>query len=152
MDDLVTSKRHEVFLENVLSGKTLKEAGMKAGFSTPERDAYPILAEMTTRNWFKKRVRGRAETEGLAVCYEYLISVVRDTTADRRIRVDAAKFVYSHHMPAPKALEASPDSEKNPSEMSNEELRQFIEQSEAELANRATPIGSTPAKTLDMLD
>lgn len=148
MNELTISNRHEVFLEGVLSGMELDKAGKKAGFVHPARDAYPLLAEPQTRAYFKKKIRGKAETEGLAVAYAYLIQVIRDTTVPTRTRVDAAKFVYGTHMPAVKATEANPEGEKSPSEMSNEELRQFIEQGEAELAERATPVNPDPLNAL----
>lgn len=147
LQSITPSDRHVAFVEGVLAGKELDKAGKDAGFKLPARDAYPILATPEVRQYVRKKLRGRAETEGLAVTYNFLISVVRDESADKRLRVDCAKFIYAHHMPAHKALEVPSDDEKSPSEMSNEELARFISENDPALANakaeaaaRASPI------------
>jgi len=148
MNDLSITDRGKVFVDAVLSGLPLHVAGKKAGYVHPERDVYPVLSDLRTRSYFRKQIRGKAETEGLAVAYNYLIEVIRDTTKDTRVRLDAAKFVYAHHMPAHKALEAVADVDKSPTEMTNEELRRSIEEGERELSERAKPV----PQGLDMLD
>lgn len=122
-------------------GKSLAEAGKLAGFSTPHRDLAPHVAEPAVRAWVRKHMRGRLEVEAAPAAYSYLLTVLRDEKADRRLRIDVAKFLYAAagYTP-PKAQEAAPDGEKQPSEMTSDELRQFIQEGEAELANRATPI------------
>lgn len=136
---IVSAQRSAVFLNEILEGKQLHIAAEKAGYSTPARDAYPLLLDEKVRKSFRKAIRGRAETEGLAVCYNYFIEVIRDTNNDKRLRLDAAKFLYGTHMASQKALDSAPDEKKDIESMSTSELHDFIKDTEAELANRALP-------------
>lgn len=136
---IANSSRSEVFLRAVLEGEQLFIAAEKAGYTHAKRDAYPLLLDEKVRKQFRKAVRGRAETEGLAVCYNYFIEVIRDVNNDKRLRLDAAKFLYGTHMASQKALEPANIDEKDISAMSPQELREFIAQAEGELANKAKP-------------
>lgn len=140
MNDLTTADREAKFLKGVYEGLRLDEAAKNAGYTHGSRDAYPILARPETRKYFKKVIRGRAETEGLSVAYGFLIETVRDEKAPKKDRLDAAKFLYANNMAAPKAVEIPDEKEeKDINSMSNEELRSFIETVEGELSDRAAP-------------
>lgn len=136
------AKRQAVFLQEVMKGATLPDAGKAAGVANPSRDCYPLLNQPEVRKQIRRTIRGLADTEGLSVAYAYIIRVIRDEKEDKRLRLDAAKFIYSSALPALKAVETPNDDDKPTGEMTNEELRAFIEQSESELANRAKPIES----------
>lgn len=139
MNELTISNRHQDFLEHVLAGNPLDVAGKKAGFSSPQRDAYPVLNHPEVRKRFTKIVQGKAVTEGLVVCYNYFVELVRDTNRPDKIRLDAAKFLYAHHMPGVKAEEAANTQDKSVSEMTREELHNAIQSIESELGARAEP-------------
>jgi len=141
MKNKLISKRHEVFIEGLLAGEGLTKAGKKAGFTTPSRDAAPIIVAPAVRAHIRKRMRGRLEAEGAPAAYVLLFNTMTDESEDKRLRVDIAKFLYqtAGYTP-PKALEPERDGDKAASEMSSEELRKFIEDGERELAERATPV------------
>lgn len=144
MNDLTIADRESQFLKGVYDGLPLDEAAKKAGYTHGSRDAYPILSRPEVRQYFKKTIRGRAETEGVSIAYGFLIDVIRDTKATKKERLDAAKFLYANNLAAPKALDAPDEKkEKDINQMSSQELRQFIESVEGELADRATPIEDT---------
>lgn len=144
MEKALPSVRHEAFFEGVLAGKSLTKAAKDAGFTNPDRDAAPIIVAPQVRQYVRKRLRGRLEVEGAPAAYILLYNTMQDARQDIKLRVDIAKFLYScaGYTP-PKAQDAPPDQEKLPSEMTTEELRQFIEQGENELANRAKPISAS---------
>jgi phage terminase small subunit len=151
MDNLALTNKQQDFVNGVMAGKELDVAAREAGFTHAYRDAYPILGELKTRAYFRKKIRGKHETEGIAVAYNFLISVIRDEKADKRLRLDAAKFVYGNALPAPKAGDPVDDTKKDISEMTPEELRTFIEQGEAELAGKAILINPRPQAVEDLL-
>lgn len=139
MNNIEITNRENVFLAGVMEGHRPEEAAKKAGYTHGSRDAYPLLGQKKVRDYFKKIIIGQAETEGIAIAYNYLITIIRDKDADKRLRADCAKFIYAQHVPAQKALEASNPDEKAITEMSPQELKQYIDDIENELSNRALP-------------
>ncbi len=127
---------HIAFIGFVMEGTPLDIAAKKAGFSTPARDAYPCLLEPEVLRVFRRMVSSKAGTEGLSVCYNYFIEVIRDTNRPDKQRLDAAKFLYAHHMPAAKAQEVATTEVKSVSDMNNQELEGFITHLETEFKNR----------------
>lgn len=144
MENTLPSTRHEIALEGLLAGKSLQEVGKIAGFSTPSRDLVPLIVAPQTRQYVRKRMKGRLEVEGAPAAYVLLYSVMMDVKHDIKLRVEIAKYLYAAagYTP-PKAQDAASDHEKLPSEMTPDELRRFIDEAEAELAQRAIPLNDT---------
>lgn len=139
MKHLVITDKHNTFLEGVLSGDRIDVAAKKAGFGNPTQDAYPILTHPEVQRRFIRVIRGKANTEGLVSCYNYLVEVVNDKTQLPRARIDAAKFLYAHHMPSVKAEEAQSTYIKPVNEMNNQELDDYISKMADTLKQRLIP-------------
>ena len=139
--ELITGKR-EAALALMLEGDSMTVAAGKAGISTPARDLMPVIMSPQVRQHFFKHVRGRLEAEAAPAAYKLLYRTMTDESKDLRLRVDIAKFMLpiAGYQP-PKAAEARPDdvAEKEPSQMTTEELKRMIEDGEAVLASRAKP-------------
>lgn len=146
------SDRHQVFVEELMNGAGIKEAGRKAGFSTPSRDAVPIIIEPIVQRVARKHMRGKLELEAAPMAYKILMELMQDPQADKRLRADIAKYLHSTAGYTPPKAAESPDGdlrEKAPHEMTSEELHRFIEDGEAVLKERVVDV--TPPSLEDML-
>ena len=144
MENSLPSVRHEIALEGLLAGKSLQEVGKIAGFTHAARDLVPLIVAPQVRQYVRKRMKGRLEVEGAPAAYNLLYNAMMDVKNDIKLRVEIAKYLYAAagYTP-PKAQDAAPDHEKQPSEMTTDELRRFIEEGEQELAQRAVPLNDT---------
>lgn len=143
LQTVTSQERMNTALALMAEGEELHKAGEKAGFSNPRAQLYPAIRNSIVQRGIKGFLKARLQVEASPIAYKFLLSVLTDTSADKKLRVEVAKFLMSvaGYNP-PKAQEAPADdtSEKPPEEMTNEELRQAIEKIEQELGNRATPI------------
>lgn len=152
MNNLALSNRHQVFVEMLVEGNAILESGEKAGFALPGRDAAPLTMERNVQAYIKRRIRGKLLCNGAPTSYQYLINLLNGERATIGQKIEIAKFLLTiSGYVAPKAEEQPSEMDKQPTEMTDEELRQSIEQGEAELAARATPILQTAAQSLDSL-
>lgn len=148
---VVISPRHQVFVQALLDGEGIMKAGKTAGFSTPTRDALPIIVEPVIQRLARKNMRGKLELEAAPMAYRVLMEIMNDPTTDRRLRADVAKYLHTAAGYVPPKAADSPDDanrEKAPHEMTTEELHRFIEDGEKELADRAEPVQSGIADML----
>lgn len=142
MEDIGLEEKKNGFIEDCLAGKGTAKAAERAKFASPAKTINQVVSSVKTRKYVRSAIQGRLEVEGGPMAYYYMLRVLKDETADRRLRLDTAKYLFAAagYTP-PKAAEApKQQDDKAFSEMTNEELRQFIERTESELANRATPI------------
>lgn len=146
MELQVISDRHHVFVEHLLNGSGIAEAGRIAGFKKPARDAVPVIVEPIIQRLARKQMRGKLELEAAPAAYKVLFDLMMDKTTDKRLRSDIAKYLHSAagYTP-PKAADAPDDAnrEKAPHEMTTEELHRFIEDGEAEMKARTIDVTPT---------
>jgi hypothetical protein len=153
MDYLATSShtdKFSAFVHNMGEGYGATEAAERAGVANPRANGMMRRAlEPATRKIIRNSLRGRIDIEAAPMAYRFLLSVLQDATAPKGLRVEVGKFFIGHSIAAPKALEEDNGHEKNPSEMTNEELRANLAKSDAELARRNMVIDVTPAQAID---
>lgn len=146
------SPRHQMFIEHLMEGDGIKVAAKKAGFSTPSRDAVPMIVSPLVQRIARKNMRGKLELEAAPAAYKVLFDMMMDTTTDKRLRADIARYLHTSagYVP-PKAAEApdDPNREKAPHEMTTEELHKFIEDGESELKGRMVDV--TPSQAIESM-
>lgn len=142
LQNQLISQQHTVFFEAMADGESIVNAGKKAGFTNPYRDAWPMAVEPVVQRMVRKRMRGKLELEAAPQAYRVLMNLMHDPATDKRLRADIAKYLHTAagYVP-PKAAESPDDSnrDKAPHEMTTDELHRFIEDGEAVLADRALP-------------
>lgn len=141
MEDIGTAEKDQAFIELSLTGMTADKAAKKAGFSNPSRDTQRVVSNAKTRKYVRSMMIGRLDVEGAPLAYALMIRVMNDPMAEIKLRIDIAKYLFAAagYTPPKAAEPPKADDERAFSEMTSEELRQFIEKTEAELANRAFP-------------
>jgi phage terminase small subunit len=85
----------------------------------------------------------------------FVISLLEDQGADKRLRFDAAKDIMSRGGFAPGDIKAAAAAVKDLHELSPDELRAMLNETESELANRAKAIEVAPqlgASSLQVID
>ena len=136
-------------IESLADGDGIPVATGKAGFTDVVREVLPRILTPKARQYVRNSVRGRIDVEASPEAYRALVRILRDAKAPMGMRIDVAKFFISHSIAAPKALEEDNGHEKNPSEMTNDELRASLAKSDAELARRNMVIDVTPTQAID---
>lgn len=138
MQNIELSDKAEIFIREIMRGHAIKAAAKKAGFTHPERDAYPLLLDRRIQSLVKRRTRARLLVEGAPQAYEFLLKSMHDESVDMRLRIVCAKELFAGGVPPLKAIEDETDpGDKDARQMTREELRAFIAEGEAELARRA---------------
>ena len=129
-------------VRHVGAGRELAEAASLAGYTFPEDAAALFRRDPRFALSLHQEMQRRIAIEGAPLSLGLLLTVVKDGTADPRLRVVAARDLIDRagHI-APKAMESAVrDRVKDPHEMTTEELRDFVDAGEAELADRAKPV------------
>jgi hypothetical protein len=144
------ASKFSVFVQNMGEGYGITESAKRAGVPDPYSNGMVAKAlEPATRKLIRSSVRGRVDIEASPIAYRFLLSVLQDNTVAKGLRVEVGKFFMSHSIAAPKAIEEDSGHEKNPSEMSNEELRRLVAASDEEMVKRRLLIDATPTQTID---
>lgn len=145
------SGKEQKLIDNLAAGQGLQKAAKNADIGKPDRALLPLALMPQVRKYVRTTVRGRIDVEASPEAYHYLMRVLRDERHTPQLRVDVAKYLLSHSIAAPKAKEEDNEHEKNPSEMSNAELRQYIGSIEGELVDRNMLIDASPPQSIDDL-
>lgn len=132
-------EKNKKFLELISEGFSKADAARMAGFSTPSRDAYPLLMTEEAAQYIKRRIQLRIRSEIVPEAMEIALSIMRNPkTSDRtRWSIIQTLLAYGADIVAPKAGEG--EDGKAPEAMKSEELREFIAMAEGELARRVKP-------------
>lgn len=152
MVQLVENQRDKAFIDLIVEGKSVAEAGKALKIADPDVKVNHLIARPEVRQYVFKHLRGRVEVEAAPAAYKLLYRTMVNEKIDLRIRIDIAKHLFNAAgYIAPKAQEAKADDlkDKEPSQMSSEELRRSIVEWEGVLAARAKP--TQQAKSLDDL-
>ena len=129
----------------------MKEAAKLAGF-TPEfgfeafQDAIRNKHACTLA---RQVTRGKIDIEGAPAAYRVMLELLHNEQTPASIRVDIAKFLINHSVPAPKAIEEGGEAEKEISEMSREELQALIRQTDVAMIEQGLMVDATPAQAFD---
>lgn len=152
MANIQVSNRAQNFVDLILDGGGLHESAVKAGYhpSQVHRDATPVLYDRMMKMVARQRMEAKLQFEAAPIAYKVILEMAQDEKAPKSVRLDAAKYLHSvaGYTP-PKAQEAVAPTkhDKDLNDMTTEELRQYIQDGETALANRATDI--TPAQGID---
>lgn len=93
--------------------------------------------------------------EAVPMAQAFVISLVNDEKADKRLRFDAAKDIMTRGGYAAADIKAAQSATKDLHEMSRDELRAMLDGTETELANRAKQVEVAPllvASSLQVID
>lgn len=145
----VVSTKLQNFINALAEGHGVMKAGEMAGYTTPYRDALPYALAPAVREMCRKHIRGKLDIEASPVAYRFLMWVLQDEKALTSQRVEVAKFLLSHSVAAPKAKDESEDNDKEPSDMSTAELREYLAKLNAESVKRGELIDATPMQVID---
>lgn len=142
MQELVIDDKLQRFINGLDEGLGIVQAGKAAGYSNPYRDAMPYVDAPAVRKMVRQKIRGRIDLEASPAAYRVMLSILLEKTSPSQQRIEIAKFLIAHSLPAPKAKESPDDDEnqKSARDMTNDELRAILSQSEDELASRAIPV------------
>jgi hypothetical protein len=129
------------FVKNLLLGRASNEAARLAGFPQPRVAAVRLLNDPAVLDAIEKAVSGRMRGELAPKALNNLAEILDSKSASRALKLAASKAVLDRagHVP-PKAPDSVGDPAKGISERSPEQLRQFIQQAQNELASRAKPV------------
>lgn len=147
----VFSMPQQRFIGYLSQGKAMKEAAKLAGF-TPEFGYQAFQQAITSKHmtrYAREVTRGKIDIEGAPAGYRVLLELLHDDKTAASLRVDIAKFLINHSVPAPKAVEEGGEPEKEIGEMSREELQALIRQTDDAMAKRGMMIDATPEQAFD---
>lgn len=121
-----------ILAESLIQGNGLTKSAEKAGLGNPERDIVSVSLNPRVRRAAKLSIAGRIDIEGSPAAYRYMLRVLHDEEAPRAQRIEVARILLAHsHTPAKAKDEDHND--KEPAQMSNAELVQYIRESDSKL-------------------
>jgi hypothetical protein len=155
-DYLGTPEMQDALIRHIAAGHDPAGAATLAGFTYPEDAAAVFRRDPRLALILHQEMQRRIAVEGAPLALGVVLGVLKDDTADPRLRVVCARDMLDRagHI-APKAVEsAMADRVKDPHEMTTDELREFVDKGEEELANRAKPVRAARASkpTVDIFD
>lgn len=137
--------RNEKFISLMMEGEGLTAAGFKAGFSTPQRDAFKILLEKRAQDYAKRFVKAKCIIQGMPMAYEFMYRTMNDPRQDIRVRVVCAKEIMGYGgIVAPKGAKADEDQVIDVSKMKRDDLINYIFEARKILAENAKLIEQAP--------
>lgn len=151
MQEILESKTKRAFVEALAEGNGIINSGIIAGAdpSHLHRDHLPVALSPAVRTYVRKSLRGRIDVEASPEAYRLLRKLMLAELTPIAIRVEIGKYFISHSIAAPKAKDESDDNDKEPSDMSTAELREYLAKLNAESAKRGELIDATPAQAID---
>lgn len=155
-DKVRAAQRAKDFLERIARGEEKRKAAIAAGYTYPERDAYPILLEPQAVKYMKERLQRIIQMEAAPEALRIALEMLRSPKTRDSVRWSIAQTIlaYGAGMVAPKAGEEGA-LDKQPQEMTRDELRAFVARAEEELSRRALPapvvVEHTPQTIDDLL-
>jgi hypothetical protein len=142
-------KKDNDLLQALADGEGLADAAERLEIDRPTATALPRIVSPKARHWVRGLIQGRIDIEAAPEAYQVMLRLLRDSKTPSGQKIEISKFFISHSIAAPKAKEEDNGHEKNPSEMTNDELRASLAKSDAELARRNMVIDVTPTQTID---
>ena len=142
-------KKATTMLESLVEGGGFIESAAKVGITDIARDALPLTIGSKQRKWARDIIAGKIDVEGAPMGYRAMIALLKNPKTPAGQQIEISKFFISHSIAAPKAKEEDGGHEKNPSEMTNEELRQHLAKSDAELTRRMVVVETITAQSID---
>lgn len=141
----------DIFVQSLLDGDGAPQAAKKAGYNPTgaSRILNGVCVNSKLRAHARVLLRGKIDLEGSPEAYRVLMYLMRAPDTPIGMKIDIAKFLVNHAVPAPKAPEEGQDNEKEPSEMSDRELYDLIKRTDAELMQRGQLIDATPSYRVD---
>lgn len=138
------TERQAAFVAAVVSGHTIHQAVVVAGYVGVNISffAKQLAAEDKIQYAIRRAMRRKLQTEAVPTSINYMMDLVRDETASHRDRLTAAKTLADMAGFGASGEGAAAGAAKSPSEMTQDELRAFLADTERELARRATDMGA----------
>lgn len=135
------------FVSAVVDGADGTQAALLAGYKTlhPQHTGKRLLADPKIQHAIRAGLRRRIVTDAASASINFMISLVKNEQAGNRERLDAAKHLAGLAGFVPPSAGDSAPGAKLPSEMTQEELRAFLAETEGELAKRATSVNGAKA-------
>jgi hypothetical protein len=132
--------RQAIFVQAILAGSTPRAAAIEAGY--PDRPvAYrQVMESPAVRAAIEAGIRAELVTEHAPAAFRFLARVLRDENFGERARVDAAKILVDRAGFLPRQTVAVAAEDKDPDQMTTEELHALVERLGHELAGRARDI------------
>lgn len=139
------------FVDALLDGHSVSDSARLAGYA-PENSPKLMRGIAVNRKLTahaRDILRGRIDLEGAPAGYKVLMHLLHLETTPLSVRVDIAKFLVNHSVPAPKAKDETPGDDKEPSDMSTAELREYLVKLNTESAKRGELIDATPIQAIE---
>lgn len=133
--------RQRTFVRAVARGVDVLVAARDAGFSLPESDAYELLRSAPVARALNDEIRALLLFQSTPVALRTLDSIVSGDHFPAGARVMAARLILDRAgFVAPVAARARDDLDRDPTELTTDELRDMVRELSAELGDRATPV------------
>lgn len=150
-NNLAISTAQRTFINNLVNGSGLKRAAELAGYDPVK--AYKLLQESWVNrklcSYAREYIRKKIDLEGAPAAYTVMMGLLFAEKTSDTLKVDIAKFLINHSVPAPKAMEEDGSGQKDVNEMSREELQQLVSQTDAAMEDKGLLIDASPAQELD---
>ena len=151
------TEKQLTFIDALISTGSRELATIQAGYSGRPAEVYAqVLSSPAVATALRHEIN-RTMLHKAAAALRTLCEIMEDPTAPKGVRVDAAKAVLDRAgFIAPRQSDAQ-GAQKALNEMSSDELRRFISDSERELSGRAKDVSAPEALTpkpqvIDLLD
>lgn len=141
---LIMTPQEDAFIDAYVASGDAQYAGTKAGYAAPSKSSYKALARPDVHAEIIRRQQARLTEELLPLAVECLNRLITDKRTPAGAAFNAAKYVID------RGLGAVENMDKEPHEMSPDELAKQIQQLRDEAAKRSgkiidvTPVDITP--------
>ena len=140
-------ERQRRFVREIVSGRSIIDSARAAGYG--ESVAYRVRRQPAVAAAIEAELYFRLRTEAAPLALDTVIDLVKNATSER-VKLDASRVILDRAGFVPPTKTASDDGQqKQLADMSQEELKAAmdkteaeIDQIEAELAARATPVNA----------
>lgn len=144
--------RNKKFLTSVMGGESFRQAGLKAGFSTPERDAYKLVLDKRAQDYARRLTKAKCILQGMPQAYDYMYRTMMDPRKDDRLRIVCAREIMGYGgIVAPKGAKGDEDQAPDITKMKREDLIAYVEQARLMLAENARMIEQQPQAIEDYM-
>lgn len=149
--EITTAQR--TFVDALIDGEGIGNAAVIAGYNpaAAKQRLLGIAVNQKICAYARSVMRGRIDIEASPEAYAIMLLLMRDENSPKGLRVEIAKFFINHSIPAPKATLEGGENEKEPSDMTNTELEQYIKKTDEELVKRGKVIDVTPIQDVDSI-
>lgn len=152
----LSTEQHRKFVYSIIRGIPVETASTLAGFKSGY--GYYLLRSAQIQVAIREEMQ-RALQEDAIAARSFLRTILdgtafpeerRNSEGALKLRADVGKTLMDRAgYVAPKAGDGASPGAKDPSEMTSDELRAFIDKAEATLADRAQPVDSAPDAPVD---